>query len=123
MKKTALTSRKLRAISCILENNSIEDAAKKAGVSRSTLYNWLNDSQFKTRLERERRAVFEEGLNALKTATSKAAKTLIELLNCRDRNTRRLAAKEIINLAIKAVEIRELEERISALEGLIEGNR
>ena len=120
MKKSALTSRQLRAITCILDNSSIEESAKKAGVSRSTLYNWLNDSQFRRQLKKEREAIFEKGLNALKAATSKAANALIELLDCRDRGTRRLAAKEIINMAFKANEIKELEERISRLEEALE---
>lgn len=123
MKKTALTSRQLKAITCILENNSIEEAAKKARVSRSTLYNWLRDSQFKRRLDKEREVVFEEGLDALKAATAKAAKTLIELLDSKDRNTRRLTAKEVIHLAIKAVEIKELEERVTQIEELFEQNQ
>ena len=123
MKKIGLSSRQLKAITCILENNSIEETAKKARVSRSTLYNWFNDSQFKARLEKEREAVFKEGLMALKTATSKAAKTLIKLLDSKDRNTRRLAAKEIINVALKVAEINDLEERINRLEEILEHER
>lgn len=123
MKKSALTSRQLRAITCILENNSIEEAAKKAGVSRSTLYNWLNDSQFRARLEKEREAVFKGGLMALKAATAKAAKTLIELLDSKDRGTRRLAAKEIISVSLKVVELQDLQERVERIEEQLEKAR
>jgi len=122
MEKTKLTSNQLRTITCILESNSIEAAAKKAKVSRASVYNWLRDNFFKARLERERKALFEEGLNALKGATAKAAETLIGLLECNDRNTKRLVAKEIINMAIKVTEIHELEERICRLEELLDRN-
>jgi len=123
MKKIGLSSRQLKAITCILENNSMEETAKKARVSRSTLYNWFNDNQFKARLEKERESVFEEGLMALKTATSKAAKTLIQLLDSKDRNTRRLAAKEIINVALKVVELQDIQERIEKIEEQLEKSR
>lgn len=65
----------------------------------------------------------QEGLNALKVATRKASITLIELLDNSDRNTRRLAAKTIIDFAIKAVENKELEERICVIEEALEQQR
>lgn len=123
MEKRELTSKQRKAIKYILENNSIEEAAREAKISRGSIYNWLKDEHFKERLERERTILFEEGLNALKGATTKAAKTLIELLESSDRNARRLAAKEIISFAIKAVEIKELEERVSQLEEILEQNK
>ena len=106
MRKNKITQNQQKAIRAILEANSIEEAAKKAKISRSTIYNWFKDEHFKECLERERKALFEEGLSVLKGAAAKAAKTLIELLESKDRNTRRLVAKEIINFAIKAVEKR-----------------
>jgi molybdenum-dependent DNA-binding transcriptional regulator ModE len=123
MKGNTLTQKQQKAIKAILETNSIEEAAKKASFSRTSIYNWLKDKDFKECLERERKVLFEEGLSALKGATAKAAKTLVELLESNDKNTRRLAAKEIINFAIKTVEAKELEERVSQLEELIEQNK
>jgi len=123
MKESKLSARQIKAITGILGNDSIEDAARKAGVSRSTIYNWLKQDCFIRRIDQERKILFEEGLNALKSATSKAARTLILLLEHKDQKTRRLAAKEIINFAIKAIELKELEERVSQLEDLIERNK
>ena len=123
MRENTLTQNQQKAIRAILEANSIEEAAKKVKISRGTIYNWLKDVHFKECLERERKALFEEGLSVLKGAAAKAAKTLIELLESKDRNTRRLAAKEIISFAIKGVETRELEERIIKLEELLEQNK
>lgn len=118
-----LTTIQQRAITCLLQSNSVEEAAKKARISRSTIYKWQNNIHFKEILEKERKAVFDEGLNALKQATSKAVKTLFELLDSKDSNTRRLAAKDIISFAIKVVETRELEERVSELEEVLEKSR
>ena len=123
MRENTLTQNQQKAMRAMLEANSIEKAAKKVKVSRGTIYNWLKQEAFKNRLEDGRKEIYTEGLNALKVATRKASMTLIELLDNSDRNTRRLAAKEIINFAIKVVETRELEERIIKLEELLEQNK
>ena len=118
MGENKLTAAQMRAISYILECNTIEEAAKKSRVSRGTLYNWLKQECFKSRLEEERKAFFEEALNLLKASTKKAAETLIQLLDSNDRTTKRLAAIALINFGIKAAEIIELEERVTVLEEL-----
>ncbi|MFW6131528.1 MAG: phBC6A51 family helix-turn-helix protein [Candidatus Aminicenantaceae bacterium] len=123
MKKYELTDIQLKAITFILNYSSIDKAAKKAGISRSTIYKWLKDDIFRERLEEERKNIFEEGLNSIKAATLKATHTLIKLLYSEDENTRRLAAKEILNMGFKAVEILELEERIGKLEELLEQSK
>jgi len=120
MKKEGLTSTQLRAISCILESNSIEEAAKKAKVSRGSIYIWLKDVNFRERLHQERDALFSESLELLKQATGKAVKELINLLNSRDETTRRLAAREILSQSLKITEIRDLEERITKVEQVVE---
>ena len=120
MEKNNLNQKQLRAITCILETDSIEEAAKKARVGRDSIYRWLREDNFKTRLEDERRTIFEDGLNALRMATSKAAKKMIELLDHNNSNLRRLAAKDILSLTIKVIEIQDLDERIGRLEELLE---
>lgn len=119
MKKITLTSTQLKSISYILESSSIEEAARKAKISRGTVYNWLKDNNFKKILERERDALFFESLSLLKQANIKAARTLIDLLESTDETTRRLAAKEILSVSLRITEIRDFEERISRIEEII----
>jgi len=120
MNENKLNTKQLQAIDLILCNSSIEKVAKKLGISRQTIHNWLREKPFKEHLEKERKELFEEGLNALKGAMAKASRALIGLLDCDDRKERRLAAKEIINMALKVCEIKELEERISGLEDFLD---
>lgn len=120
MEKAKLTSNQLRAISCILESSSIEEAAKKAKLSRTTIYFWLKDQTFKARLEKERDILFYEHLNLLRQAAGKATKVLIYLLKSEDETTRRLAAREILSQSLRITEIRSLERRISWLEEVVE---
>ncbi len=120
MEKAKLTPKQLRAISCILESSSIEEAAKKAKVSRASIYNWLKNEKFKEILKKERDALFVESLEVLRQATRKAANVLINLLKSNDETTKRLAAKEIINLTLRTTEIWDLEERMSKIEEIVE---
>ena len=123
MEKNQLTSNQIKVINYLLQNDSIEAASKKAKVARGTIYAWMKLEAFKSRLEDARKEIYTEGLNALKVATRKASMTLIELLDNSDRNTRRLAAKEIIRFAIKTVELEEFEERLSIIEEILEQQR
>ncbi len=123
MEKNQLTSNQIRVINCLLQNDSIDAASKKAKLARGTIYAWMKQEAFKNRLEEGRDELYKEGLDSLKTATKKASATLIALLDDKDRNTRRLAAKDIINFAIKAVETKELEERINTIEEVLEQQR
>ena len=123
MEKEQLTSNQLRVINYLLQNDSFDAASKKAKVARGTIYAWMKLEAFKSRLEDARKEIYTDGLNALKGATRKASMTLIELLDNSDRNTRRLAAKEIIRFAIKTVELEEFEERLSVIEEILEQQR
>lgn len=119
MKKITLTSTQLKAINFILEGSSMESAAKKSGVSRSSIYNWLKEDTFRERLKKERNSLFLESLDLLKQANLKAVEVLIKLLNSKDEKNQRLAAKEIINMSMKVAEIRDFEIRISRIEDII----
>ncbi|TET67928.1 MAG: hypothetical protein E3J56_12050 [Candidatus Aminicenantes bacterium] len=120
MEKTKLTGNQLKVISFICESKSIEEAARKAKVSRATIYNWLKNEKFKEILKKEREALFVESLEVLRQATRKAASVLINLLKSNDETTKRLAAKEIINLTLRTTEIWDLEERMSKIEEIVE---
>jgi len=117
MSKTKdLNTKQLRAIQGLLQEVSIKKAAKKAGVSRSSIRRWMEMPEFKTELDRRRLELFNEGLNLLKLSTKKAALKLLELLNSKDKTQSRWASKEILNFAIRAAEIQDIEQRLERLE-------
>lgn len=120
MPKKELTPRQLKTIAALLECDSIEAVARKLKMSKATIYNWLKLDHFKSKLDEERDGLFEQGLSVIKGSVGKAAAKLIELLDSKDEKSRRLAAKEVIAVALKIVEIRELEERLSKLEELVQ---
>jgi transposase len=116
MEKTDLTTKQLNAIFGLLEGKKVEEAARQASVSPGSIYNWLKQDNFRKHLDKKRAQIFDESLGMLKSASVKAVRVLVELLEEKDRNTRRLAAVKLIDFAIKAAELKDLEERISHLE-------
>jgi len=115
-----LKAKQLRVIMAIIEAGSMDGAARQAGVGKTALYEWMKQKPFRKRLEEARAEVFNEGLGVIKAGTSKAARKLIELLDSRDENTRRLTAQEILALSLKIAETQELEKRLERLEEILE---
>ena len=77
--------------------------------------NGLRDETFRQELERQRDAVIERALNSLKTSIAKASETLVKHLDSKRENISIRAAEGIIESALKALELENLEERIEAL--------
>ena len=115
-----LTAAKLRAVSFLLEGKDVKDAAKRAKVGRTSLYEWMKDPLFQQRLQEGREILFYEGLDRLKGAMVKAADVLIGLLSSSDEGQQRLAAKTILDFGLKGFELKNLEERIIRLEERLE---
>lgn len=115
-KKIPLTVKQLRAIPALLQEPSIIKAAKRSGVSKSSITRWLRKPEFKEELDRRRLELFNQGLNLLKLSTKKAALKLLEFLNSKDPSQARWAAREILNFAIRAAEIQDIEQRLERLE-------
>ena len=115
-------ARRTSAVLALIGSPTIEDAARAAGIARSTLCLWMKDEAFMDELERARAAAFDGGLNALKGAATEAAAALLALLKSRNETTRRRAAETILAFALKIHEGRDLEARIRRLEAAV-GNQ
>jgi hypothetical protein len=122
-KKTKLTDRQLKAIPIIVTSPTYSEACEKAKLNRTTLYEWLKEPQFKAELGRQRDEVAGEAFDVLSQSLTKAVETLVGLLDHKDHRVQRLTAKDIIEHFLKHKELKELEERIEAIEGSLEGQR
>lgn len=114
-----LTNRQLLAIPFMIASFSIEDASQKAKVSRSTLYNWLKEGNFKAELKRQRDEIVRNALDRLKSAITKAVEELIKLTEAQREEVRRLACNDIITHTLKSIEIEDIEERLDKVERII----
>ena len=106
------------AIAALLTQRNIDEAAKAVGIAANTLLSWMKVPEFQKAYREARRAAFSQSIARLQQGTSAAATTLIKLLL--DPNTpasvRARVADSIFNHAAKAIEIEDIEARVSALE-------
>lgn len=111
-----LTNRQLLAISQIITSSTLEEARIKAKISKGTLYAWLKEEAFKAELKRQRDEVVNEAMDRLKCAISKAVDGLIALMDSKQPYLKHRASKDIIDYALKSIEIEDIEERLNKIE-------
>ena len=113
------------AIAALLTQRNIEEAAKAAGIGANTLLRWLKVPEFQAAYREARRAAFGQSIARLQQGTSAAATTLLKTMI--DANTpasvKVRAAEAIFNHAAKAIEIKDIEARVSALERAAEASK
>ncbi len=120
MKKSeGLTNRQSLAITQIIGSSTLEEARKKARISKGTLYAWLKDETFKTELKRQRGEIVKEALGSLKNAMTKAVKELVKLIDSSKPELRRWVCKDIIDYTLKSIELEDIEERLNKVEQAI----
>ena len=110
--------KKEEAIAALLTQRNIEEAAKAAGIGANTLLRWLKVPEFATAYREARRDAFRQSIARLQQGTSAAATTLLKTMV--DPNApasvKVRAAEAIFNHAAKAIEIEDIDARVSELE-------
>src|SRR6202011_3489818 len=101
-----------------LTQRNIEEAAKSVGISSNTLLNWMKVPEFETAYRDARRKAFGQSIARLQQGTSAAATTLLKTMidPLTPASVRVRAAEAIFNHAAKAIEIEDIEARVSELE-------
>jgi AcrR family transcriptional regulator len=113
---TKLTRKAEQAIAALLEYPTIDEAAKACGVSKRSLWRWLQREDFQKRYREAQRAVVDSAITKLQAATLRAVETLERNLNCGNFFAENAAAQAIITHAFKAIELHEMDERVARLE-------
>lgn len=115
-----ITQRQERAIAVLIASPTIREAAESLRVNEVTLYRWLRDGDFQTAYREARREVVAQAVARLQQACGQAVQTLMDVQadEASPATARVTAARAILELAYKAVEIEELEDRVRKLEGL-----
>ena len=112
----ALSADQEKALAALLTSRTIEAAAKKAGVSDRTLHRWLNEPAFRQAYLSARRMAMEQATSVLQRAASSAVTALQKNLSCGTPSAEIAAAKAILDMGFRAVEVQEFEARLAALE-------
>ena len=106
------------AIAALLTQRNIEEAAKATGLAPNTLLRWLKEPEFQSAYRDARRKAFGQSIARLQQGTSAAATTLLKTMidPLTPASVRVRAAEAIFNHAAKAIEIEDIEVRVSELE-------
>jgi hypothetical protein len=107
-----------QAISALLTQPTLAEAATTVGVGEATLRPWLQQASFQTGYRQARREAVGQAIARLQHVTAVAVNTLEAIMT--DPTAREgakvTAAQAVLELAIQAVELEDLEVRITALE-------
>jgi hypothetical protein len=113
------------AIAALLTQRNIEEAAKVVGIAANTLLSWMKVPEFQKSYREARRAAFGQAIARLQQGTSAAATTLLKTMidPATPASVRVRAAEAIFNHAAKAIEIEDVEARVSELERVAEATQ
>ena len=115
---TQFGRKKEAAITALLTQRNIEEAARATGVAPNTLLKWLKLPAFQSAYREARRDVFGQAVARLQQGTSAAATTLLKMMidPATPASVRVRAAEAIFHHAAKAIEIEDIEVRVAELE-------
>src|SRR5215469_15392219 len=109
-------------IAALLSRSSVEDAAKAAGIGHATAWRWLKDPAVQARLREARKDAMNAAMVRLQEAASGAVDCLCEVQKEGESESARVsAARCILEQALRAAEVGDLEERLAKLEAIAQG--
>jgi hypothetical protein len=115
-----LTAKQETALLALLDNSTIEATYKAAGISKATMWRFMQDANFQARYRASRRQLVETAIAQLQKHATTAARVLVNIAVDKDApaSSRVAAAKTILDQSVSAIELMDLQERIEKLEEL-----
>ena len=122
---TKFGRKKEEAIAALLSQRNIEEAARFVNIGTKTLLRWLQLPEFDRAYREARRAAFSQSIARLQQASSAAAATLLKIMvdPTAPAASRIRAADSVLGHAAKAIEIEDIEARVSELERTAESSK
>jgi hypothetical protein len=110
-----------RAIIALLSEPTLRAAASSAGISETTLWRWLREPSFRVAYRRARQEVLERATIRLAAIAEAAVEALGEIVAdpTVSPHVRVSAASRIIEFALKAAEIEDVQARLEKLEAAL----
>jgi len=106
------------AIAALLTKRNIDEAAKAVGISPNTLLNWMKVPEFQAAYREARKAAYSQAVAKLQQGATAAATTLLKVMvdQSTPASVKVHAAECVMTHSSKAIEIEDIEARVSALE-------
>jgi hypothetical protein len=116
--KAKFGRKKEDAIVALVSQRSIEDAARACNTPARTLYRWLKEPEFDAAYRAARRQAYGQSISRLQQGSAAAATTLLKVMvdATTPPATRVRAAEAVLSHAAKAIEIEDIEVRVTELE-------
>jgi len=114
-----LPNKQARAITALMNHNTIPEAAEAVGIGARTLCRWMHENTaFQAAYRNAKREALSHTIHTLQRTTPLALATLVRVMQDTDAPTgsRVAAARTVFELAFRAVELEDLDARIAALE-------
>src|SRR5579862_1795244 len=120
-----LSPKQEAAILALVSTRSAEEAARAAHITPRTLYRWQKEPSFDAAFRKAQKSAFGQSIARLHYFCGAAVTTLgkVMLDPATPASTKVRAADSILNHTIKAIEIDDLEARLSELERVQEASR
>lgn len=121
--KAKLNRKQEAAIAALLTASTIAEAAAAVGVHEQTVWRWMQLPDFKEAYRDAKRKAVDQAISRLQQVSGEAVETLRTVMKDSDAppSSRVSAAKAVIDVALKAVEMDEMAARIEALEEAVGG--
>ena len=110
--------KKEEAIAALLSQRNVEEAAHVVGVDAKTLLRWMKQPDFDAAYRAARRLAFGQAIARLQQAAGAAASVLLKIVvdGSAPPSTRVRAAEIVLDKAAKAIELEDIEARVTELE-------
>ena len=109
-------------IAALLIHPSIEAAAKSVGIGTATAWRWMRDPKFAEQYREARREAMRHTTARLQEAAREAVECLREVQRTGQHESARVsAARTILEQALKAVDLDDVQQRLDALEQVVKG--
>jgi transposase len=115
---TDLTSRQQRTIAALLAARNVREAAKQVKVPERTVYTWLNEPAFRASLYAAEGHLIDAATRRLLHHQDVALTVILTIMADRDNpaGVRLRAAQTVLEQLLKLRELRNVEQRLTALE-------
>ena len=113
-----LPQKQTKAIVSLLSCRTVSEAASQAGVNESTVWRWMREESFKDALQEAKQRIVTQAIIQLQQATGEAVGTLRGIMADGEApaSARVTAAKAVLDMAVKAIKMEDLEARLMTLE-------
>jgi hypothetical protein len=122
---TKFTRKMEAAITGLLTQKNLEEAARYAGISVATVLRWQKLPEFKKAYRAAQRVVHGQSMARLHQATSAAVSTVLKIMF--DANTpastKVRAAATVLGLSSKSLEEDDIDTRLADLEAALESKQ